>query len=180
MTAMLIRCLWLLDVTRRLGACRKGNTAIEFALTAPLLVLLAFGAFDYGSAYVEGVRLNGASRAGAQQALYNAQDWQNTDQMEQAALEEYVGHALTPEEVAVMSVSATAEAFCACTAGATLVCMSIVTTLPGLLSGLQVTAADVVPVVRSANCARPWSRAVPWSRRRRSRSRARTQSAPFP
>jgi Flp pilus assembly protein TadG len=126
--AMLIRCPLLLDVTRRLGACRKGNTAIEFALTAPLLVLLAFGAFDYGSAYVEGVRLNGASRAGAQQALYNTQEWQNTDEMEQAALEEYVGHALTPEEVAAMSVSATAEAFCACTAGVTLVCTG---TCPG-------------------------------------------------
>ena len=125
---MLMRCPSLLDVTRRLGACRKGNTAIEFALTAPLLILLAFGAYDYGSAYVEGVRLNGASRAGAQQALYNAQEWQNTDQMEQAALEEYVGHALTPEQVAAMSVSATAEAFCACTAGATLVCTG---TCPG-------------------------------------------------
>jgi Flp pilus assembly protein TadG len=126
--AMLIRCPSLLNVTRRLSACRKGNTAIEFALTAPLLVLLAFGAFDYGSAYVEGVRLNGASRAGAQQALYNSQQWQNTDEMEQAALEEYVGHALTPEEVAAMSVSATAEAFCACTAGVTLVCTG---TCPG-------------------------------------------------
>ena len=125
---MRIRCPSLLDVTRRLGACRNGNTAIEFGLTAPLLVLLAFGAFDYGSAYVEGVRLNGASRAGAQQALYNSQEWQNTDEMEQAALEEYVGHALTPEEVAAMSVSATAEAFCACTAGATLACTG---TCPG-------------------------------------------------
>ena len=31
--------------------------------------LPAFGAYDYGSAYVEGVQLNGAARAGAQQAL---------------------------------------------------------------------------------------------------------------
>src|ERR671919_2699979 len=115
--AMLIRLPSLLDVTRRLGACRNGNTAIEFGLTAPLLVLLAFGAFDYGGAYVEKVRLNGAARAGAQQALYNSQDWQNTSQMEQVALEEYVGHALTPTEIAAMSVSATANAFCACTAG---------------------------------------------------------------
>jgi Flp pilus assembly protein TadG len=126
--AMLIRFLSRLDAARRLGACRNGSTAVEFGLTAPLLVLLAFGAFDYGSAYVEGVRLNGAARAGTQQALYNAQDRQNTDQMEQAALEEYVGHALTPEEVALMSVSATAEAFCACTAGVTLACTA---TCPG-------------------------------------------------
>ncbi|HEX6114064.1 MAG TPA: TadE/TadG family type IV pilus assembly protein [Geminicoccaceae bacterium] len=125
---MPIRCPSLLDVTRRLGACRQGNTAIEFGLVAPILVLLAFGAYDYGSAYVEGVRLNGAARAGAQQALYNAQDWQNTDQMEQVALEEYAGHALTQNEIDVMSVSATANAFCACTAGATLACTA---TCPG-------------------------------------------------
>ena len=119
---MLIRRPALFDVTRRLGACRKGNTAIEFGLTAPLLVLLAFGAFDYGSAYVEGVRLNGAARAGAQQSLYNSSTWGDTDQAEQSALEEYVGHALTPDEIAAMSVSATADAFCACTAGPTLAC----------------------------------------------------------
>jgi Flp pilus assembly protein TadG len=126
--AMLIRLSWSRNVVRRVAACYEGSTAAEFGLTMPLLVLLAFGAFDYGSAYVEGVRLNGASRAGAQQALYNSQEWQNTDQMEQAALEEYVGHALTEEEVAAMSVSATAEAFCACTAGATLACTG---TCPG-------------------------------------------------
>ena len=125
---MLIRFSRCRDVARRVLTCRQGSTAVEFALTVPLLVLLAFGAYDYGSAYVEAVRLNGAARAGTQPALYNAQDWQNTDQMEQAALEEYVGHVLTPEEVAVMSVSATAAAFCACTAGVTLACTA---TCPG-------------------------------------------------
>ena len=119
------RCHALL---RRLGGCPRGSTAVEFGLTAPLLVLLAFGAYDYGSAYVESVRLNGAARAGAQQALYNAQDWQNTDQMEQVALEEYAGQALTPEELAAMPVAASAEAFCACTGGVALACTD---TCPG-------------------------------------------------
>ena len=125
---MLIRFSRVRTAVRRVAARHEGSTAVEFGLTAPLLILLAFGAFDYGSAYVEGVRLNGAARAGAQQALYNAQDWQNTAEMEQTALEEYVGHALTPEQVAAMSVSASAEAFCACTAGATLACTA---TCPG-------------------------------------------------
>ena len=125
---MLIRFSWLRDLVCRVTAGGEGSTAVEFSLTVPILVLLAFGAYDYGSAYVEGVRLNGASRAGTQQALYNSQEWQNTEQMEQAALEEYVGHALTPEEIALMSVTATAEAFCACTAGVTLACMA---TCPG-------------------------------------------------
>jgi hypothetical protein len=35
---------------------------------------------------------------------------------------------LTPQEIAVMSVTATAEAFCACTAGVTLACTA---TCPG-------------------------------------------------
>ena len=150
---MLIRLPSLVHVTRRLGGCRKGNTAIEFGLTAPLLVLLAFGAFDYGSAYVEGVRLNGAARAGAQQALYNSQEWQNTDLMEQAALEEYAGHALTPEEIAVMSVTATAEAFCACTAGATLACTA---TCPGGESPGQFVSVTL-------NNATPLTLPYPWA-----------------
>jgi Flp pilus assembly protein TadG len=107
---------------RRVASCRSGNTAVEFSMSAPVVILLAVGVLDYGSAYVESVRLKGAARAGAQQAFYNSHSWQNTAAMEQAALEEYVGHALTPEEVAAMSVSADAEAFCACTAGATLAC----------------------------------------------------------
>jgi len=150
---MLIRVPSLLQITRRLCACRKGNTAIEFGLTAPLLVLLAFGAFDYGSAYVEGVRLNGAARAGAQQALYNSQDWQDTAQMEQLALEEYVGHPLTQPEIDAMSVSATANAFCACTAGVTLACTD---TCPGGVSPgqfVRVTLNRDVPLTLPY----PWS-----------------------
>ena len=112
MSTRLSRCRALL---RRMISCPSGSSAVEFGLTAPILVLLAFGAYDYGSAYVESVRLNGAARAGAQQALYNAQDWQNTDQMEQVAL-------------AVMPVAADAQAFCACTGGATLACTD---TCPG-------------------------------------------------
>jgi Flp pilus assembly protein TadG len=120
--AMLIRLSRFPEAARRLGACRNGNSAVEVGLTLPILVLLGFGAFDYGSAYVESVRLNGAARAGAQQSLYDSNAWESTDQAEQAALEEYVGHALTPVEIAAMSVSATASAFCACTAGVTLAC----------------------------------------------------------
>ena len=119
---MVIRYPSLVRVTRCLGTCRKGNTAVEFALTMPLLVLLAFGAYDYGSAYVESVRLNGAARAGAQQSLYDPINWDDTAQAEQSALEQYVGHALTTGEIAAMSVSAAADAFCACTGGVELDC----------------------------------------------------------
>jgi Flp pilus assembly protein TadG len=119
---MLTRFSRLRAAVRRVASCRSGNTAVEFSLSAPVVILLAVGALDYGSAYVESVRLNGAARAGTQQALYNSQSWQNTDGFKQAALEEYVGNALTPEQVSAMSVTAVADAFCACTAGATLAC----------------------------------------------------------
>ena len=65
MPTRLSRCRALL---RRMISCPSGSSAVEFGLTAPILVLLAFGAYDYGSAYVESVRLNGAARAGAPQA----------------------------------------------------------------------------------------------------------------
>jgi len=138
---MSIRLALLRDVTRRLGACRSGNSAVEFSLAIPMLVLLGFGAFDYGTAQVESVRLNGAARAGAQQSLYNSNAWQATDQAEQTALEEYVGHALTPDQVAAMPVSATATAFCACTAGATLACTATCPdgALPGRFVSVDMT-----------------------------------------
>ena len=119
---MLIRFSRLRAAVRRAASCPGGNTAVEFSMAAPVVILLAVGALDSGSAYVESVRLNGAARAGTQQALYNSQSWQDTDGMAQAALEEYVGHPLTPEQTAEMSVSAEAAAFCACTAGVTLAC----------------------------------------------------------
>jgi Flp pilus assembly protein TadG len=119
---MLVQLSRLGEVTRRIGACGKGNVAVECGLTLPILMVLALGAFDYGSAYVESIRLNGAARAGAQLSLYDPINWDDTAQAEQSALEQYVGHALTTEEIAAMSVSAAADAFCACTGGVELAC----------------------------------------------------------
>lgn len=118
---------WLVRLSRfgaRLRACRKGNSSVEFGLTLPFLILLVFGAIDYGSAYVEGVRLTGAARAGAQYPLYDPTDWDNTDVVEEAALEEYAGHPLTQSEMQSFPVSAVATTFCACTDGTTLACSS--------------------------------------------------------
>lgn len=105
--------------------CTRGNSFVEFAWAAPILVLLTFASFDYGSAYVEGLRLNGAARAGTQQALHDPVDWNNTAKFKQAALEEYAGQPLTSEEAAALAVTAAADAYCACTAGATLACADI-------------------------------------------------------
>jgi Flp pilus assembly protein TadG len=107
---------------RGIGRTCCGNAAIEFAFAAPILIGLAFGAFDYGRAYVESVRLTGAAREGAPKALYDPSSWQDDALIEQAALEEYAGHALTPDEMSALSVAATSQAFCACQNGADLDC----------------------------------------------------------
>lgn len=107
---------------RGIGRNCRGNGAVEFAFAGPILVVLTLGAFDYGRAYVESVRLSGAAREGAQKALYEPSKWQDEALIEQAALEEYAGHTLTSSEMSTMPVSATSLAFCACQNGADLVC----------------------------------------------------------
>jgi Flp pilus assembly protein TadG len=119
---MTSRLTWLRPLAREAMRGRGGNSSIELGLAAPILIALGLGAFDYGSAYVEGVRLSGAARAGAQQALYDVHNWQDDALIEQTALEEYAGHPLTQGEMSSMSVSATSLAFCACQAGAELDC----------------------------------------------------------
>lgn len=119
---MLDQLIRIHDLVRGLGNAREGNSAVEFALAAPILITLAFGAFDYGRAYVEEVRMNGAAHAGAQYALYEPDNWSDSDTMERTALEEYVGYPLTDDQMAALPVSAAASNFCACTSGATLAC----------------------------------------------------------
>jgi Flp pilus assembly protein TadG len=114
--------MMLTTILRRLLACSRANSAVEFALTAPIVIVLGIGAFDYGRAYVEKVRVTGAARAGAQLALYQASTWTATASMERSALEEYAGGTLTDSEAAALPVSAAADNFCACTNGPTATC----------------------------------------------------------
>ena len=140
-------------LVRRLGAADGGNSAVEFATAAPILILIAFGGFDYGRAYVEEVRMNGAARAGAQYALYEPANWTDDATMERTALEEYVGHALSDSDMASLPISAAASNFCACTAGATLACSD---TCPGGGAPgrfVRVTLAGAVPLTLPY----PWS-----------------------
>jgi Flp pilus assembly protein TadG len=60
-----------------LGALRRrrdGNSAVEFALAAPVLVMLAIGTFDYGAAVNLSSTLRGAARAGIQYASAHPTD----------------------------------------------------------------------------------------------------------
>ena len=150
---MLLQRTWVAGLVRRLAATNDGNVAVEFAMAAPFLILIAFGSFDYGRAYVEEIRMKGAARAGAQHALYEPTNWTNNAMIERIALEEYAGHALTDDALAGLPVSAAAASFCACIAGAELTCSA---TCPGGGSPdrfVRVRLAGVVPLTLPY----PWS-----------------------
>lgn len=109
----------------RLALNERGNSIVEFGLAAPVIILLVIGAYDHGSAYLDSLRMTGAARAGAQEALYEPNDWQNDARLERAALEDYAGHALTDAEMAASDVSAVASTFCACADGTTVACTTL-------------------------------------------------------
>ncbi|HWL80344.1 MAG TPA: TadE/TadG family type IV pilus assembly protein [Roseomonas sp.] len=58
----------------RLWHCRRGVSALEFALVAPVLALVALGGFDLGNAALQSLRLEAAARAGAQYAFSRPAD----------------------------------------------------------------------------------------------------------
>ena len=58
----------LYSTSTRRGAWKVGSAAVEFAITAPLLVLLASGAADYGTVTAQSASLAAYTRAGADNA----------------------------------------------------------------------------------------------------------------
>jgi Flp pilus assembly protein TadG len=52
----------------RTGTRNAGSAAVEFAITAPLLMLLALGAADYGAVTAQSSSLAAYTRAGAEYA----------------------------------------------------------------------------------------------------------------
>jgi Flp pilus assembly protein TadG len=54
--------------------CMKATSAVEFALVAPILIILAGAATDLGNAFQESIRLGSAVRAGAQFAAAHSEN----------------------------------------------------------------------------------------------------------
>ena len=72
---------------RKLGSLWRddtGNMLLELALVLPILTALGIGAFDFGRAYQEKLRMTNAARAGTQYALYNAMAAEDAAGVEQA------------------------------------------------------------------------------------------------
>ncbi len=100
----------------------RGNGGIEFAIAAPVLTLIVVGGIDYGSAFVEGQKLESAAQAGTQETLYDPLMQGDHAAIVHTTLESYAGQALTQTEAAALEVTATAQNFCACVNGAVVAC----------------------------------------------------------
>lgn len=64
----------ILDRVRRFGATAAGVATTEFALTAPIFVIMALGVIDVGNAVVHKFDLNAMARIGAEYALAHSTD----------------------------------------------------------------------------------------------------------
>jgi len=93
---------------------RGGSAFLELAVMLPVLVLLMLGATDFGRVFFDAMALAGAARAGAG---YGARPGKTADYagMRQAALNDAID---------VQGVTATAERYCQCSSGTTVVCSS--------------------------------------------------------
>lgn len=105
-----LSCRKLLRVWRR----TDGAVAVEFALVAPVLIILLLIAVDFGAGMYEQQRIVGAARAGAQFAVFstaNAQD----ETLIQAA----VANAAQKD---ASELDITSVYFCQCQSGASVDC----------------------------------------------------------
>lgn len=109
-------------VTRILKALRRsdaGSAAVELAVVAPLLALLALGVSEFGRVYYSAITVAGAARAGAQYGAQNVLTSMDTALINQAARNEAAD---------VGTISATSSRFCRCPDGTTPSCTG---TCPG-------------------------------------------------
>lgn len=101
----------LLAVVRRLIPASDGNSVVEFALIAPVLLGLAAGATDIGMQTYAAISVDGAARSGMQMLATNPGD---TAGAESAAL------AATSLDPAKLTVNVTQS--CQCSDGTSLSC----------------------------------------------------------
>jgi Flp pilus assembly protein TadG len=99
----------LLHRLKGLGADRRGNFLIEFALAMPILFLLLVGLVDLGSYSLQKSSLLQGAREGAQYGMLAPNDTANIQTTAQNA-------------TGMTGVSAVAETFCECVSGTHVAC----------------------------------------------------------
>ena len=86
---------------------RRGNAILETALTMPVLLLMACGTMDLARVFFAGIVVEGAARAGVQQASRNAGEAAAYDKSEAAAAADAASQGIAP-------ITVTSRSFCAC------------------------------------------------------------------
>lgn len=92
---------------------RRGNATVEFALVAPLILLLLAGTVDFGRLIRASICVADAARAGAQFGSLSVANSSNTSGMQTAAIN------AAPD---IDGVTATAVKSCQCTDGTAVSC----------------------------------------------------------
>jgi Flp pilus assembly protein TadG len=99
---------------------RRGSAMIEFALTAPVLLLLTAGVLNYGLALRAAIAASDAARAGAQFGSASAANAANIDGMRAAALNaapNLAGMVVTPVQVCRCSNGSVVSCAASCASG---------------------------------------------------------------
>jgi Flp pilus assembly protein TadG len=131
-----LKYFWLGPDERRCKHRRKsGQSAVELALTLPVLIVLLLVALDFARLYYMSMEVTDAARAGAQYGAQNRTAAANTLGIEQAACNSMQNISCTP------GTNAVATNFCQCS-GTTVSC-----TTPGTCASY---VQDFVQVTTSA------------------------------
>ncbi len=118
--------------------CEQGASLIETALLAPVLVLLAVGAVDFGRGYYAAIEVQSAADAGA---IYGLQDMTDTAGMQSAAT-------LNAPDVAGVSALASWGCECSDGTGTSASCATTPTCSATVVNYVQVTTtATYTPMV---------------------------------
>ena len=116
-----------LPMLRSLRRCRRGATAVELALVAPVLAALALGLFEYYGATNQAMQLANAARAGAEYAMSYPSD--------SAGIEQVV---LGSGQLTATGLSIAVNQVCECPDGTSVACTD---TCGGNLSNVYIQVA---------------------------------------
>ena len=98
---------------KRSGRSSRGQSIVEFAIAAPVLILILLAVADFGRVFFVAIALNGAARAGTQYGIQSPASAADINGMIQAA---------ENDAASVSGVTATASEYCKCPDGSTQAC----------------------------------------------------------
>jgi Flp pilus assembly protein TadG len=98
---------------RRSDRVSRGQSLVEFAAVAPVLILLLLAVADFGRVFFVSITLNNAARAGTQYGIQSPANAADVSGMQQAA---------QSDASSISGVAATASERCECPDGSTQAC----------------------------------------------------------